>query len=398
MQITMEALEQAFAPIEAVGKGEVEFKVNGTSVTLRRLLPEEEAEAQKFAVNRVDEDSANALEYIERFKLAIISYGVVAVGPLDLRDVQYVETGEKLDTGVAVKVARHIAMRKMLLKWAAPARIAMFRQYVELLNQVEDKAEELVEFAPTNLDAEIERLEERIAKLRERQATEKESLQSDVSKLVRAIHREETQNTDIPPDEDDPETTEAVVEPAPVQAPVQAPPVPGPRQSAIPQAARPVAPAPQPVVQAQPQPQPQARSQPNPADYSAGMESPDSFVDMGDSGSMEDAIAAENMRMLRQRQAAARGQDPQSPPSVLSAAHSMRRPPHMAAREVHGELDGEEIADDLLHTGRTVDGVEAYRMTPPEDMGSPRMRAPGHQGTTVVPKGVNPRFQPPKKP
>ena len=109
---------------------------------------------------------------------------------------------------------------------------------------------------------------------------------------------------------------------------------------------------------------------------------------------MEDAINAENMRMLRQRQAAARGQDISDPPSVLSAAHSMRRPPHMAAREAPGELDGGEVSDELLHTGRTVDGVDAYRMVPPEEM-APRHRM--QQGTPVTPKGVNPRFQPPKK-
>lgn len=392
MQITMEVLEQALAPIEAIGKGEIDFRVNGTSVTLRRLLPEEEAEVQKFAVNQTNDESANALEYIERFKLAIISYGLVAVGPLDLRDVQYVETGERLDTGVAVKVPRHVAMRKMLLKWAAPARIAMFRQYVELLNRVEDQAEEMVEFAPSNLGVEIERLESRLGKLRDRQAAEKESLESDVSKLVKTIHRTETSDVPVPDDSAEPEVVEPVVEPTPVQAPSS----PGHRQSAIPNAARPTASAPQP---AQVHASPPVRPQPNPADYSAGLEVPDSFVDMGDSGSMEDAINAENLRMLRQRQEVARGQDPQSPPSILSAAHSMRRPPHMAAREVHGELDGDELSDELLHTGRTVDGVETYRMAPPERLVAytpDQLKA--RQGTPVVPKGTNPRFTPPKKP
>lgn len=393
MQITMEALEQAFAPIEAVGKGEIDFKVNGTTVTLRRLLPEEEAEVQKFAVNRTDDDSANALEYIERFKLAIISYGLAAVGTLDLRGVQYVETGEALPTGVAVKVPRHVAMRKMLLKWAAPARIAMFRQYVELLNRVEDQAEEMVEFAPSNLDTEIERLEGRIAKLKERQAAEKESLESDVSKLVKTIHRTETTG-EAPDESDESEVRDPVADPVQTQAPVQVqdPVAPGPRQSAIPSAAKPAAQSPQSVpVQSKPS------ARPNPADYAAGMETPDSFIDMGDSGSMEDAINAENLRMLQRRQAAARGQDVQEAPSVLSAAHSMRRPPHLAARAVPGEMDGGDVADELPHTGRTVDGVETYRMAPPEEMASPRQRV---QSTPVgvPPKGVNPRFMPPKKP
>jgi hypothetical protein len=394
MQITMEALEQALAPIEAVGKGEIDFKVNGITVTLRRLLPEEESEAQKFAVNRSDDESSNALEYIQRFKLAILSYALVAIGSLNLRDVQYVETGETLEiegTGgtpkkiVPVKILRHVAMRQMLIKWAAPARIAMFQQYAELLNRVEDLAEEMVELAPSNLGVEIERLEQRLAKLRERQSSEKESLESDVSKLVKTIHQTETSESDS--HLDDAEMDEQEIQ-EPIQAPVQAQsPVanPMPRQSAIPQAARP-------TVQAAPVAQP--RQNPNPADYAAGMETPDSFVDMGDSGSMEDAINAENLRMLHRRQAVARGQDIPDSPSVLSAAHSMRRPPHLAARGVTGELDGGELADELLHTGRTVDGVDTYRMSPPEDVGStiPRMQRP------VTPKGVNPRFTPPKKP
>lgn len=398
MQITMEALEQAFAPIEALGKGEIIFKVNGTSVTLRRLLPEEESEAQKFAVMKSDDENSNALEYIQRFKLAIISYALVAVGPLDLRDVQYVETGEKLDTGIAIKVARHVAMRKMLLKWAAPARIAMFRQYVELLNQVEDRAEEMVEFAPTNLDGEIERLEKRIESLRERQAAEKDSLESDVSKLVKTIHQKEAEEASTQDDSDDPEMDEPVVTPEPVAVapePVKAPVA---RQSSIPQVARPVAPSPQPV-QVPPQPvQPTKPPRPNPSDYAAGMDVPDSFVDFGDSGSMEDAVAAENLRMLHQRQAVARGQDPQGTPSVLSAAHSMRRPPHMAARQPQGELDGGELSDELLYSGRTVDGVDTYRMAPPESLVGYTPEQLSTKGNPVVPKGVNPRFTPPKKP
>ena len=412
MQITLQALELALAPLEEVGKGEISFDVNGTTVTLRRLLPEEESEVQKFAVNKDGDEDHGTLEYIERFKLAIVSYALVAIGPTDLRDTTHIETGEVLANGKAVKLPRHQALRKLLLKWTSPLRIAMFRKYVDLLNRVEAEAEKAIVFDPTDLNTEIERLEERLAKLKVRRDEEKETLQSDVSKMVRAI--DDTEHQVVPSEADEaPEVEEAaeapepeeptqppVVVQTPVQAPVAAPqqPVQPPvqRRSAIPQSvAQPV--QPQQPAQTQ-QPQRQQVQQPNAGHYVAGMDVDDSFVDMSDGATMADAIEAENRRMW-----AARQQAPQQElPSVLSQVHQSRRiPPHLAARQTQSEIEevdapDDEMSDETRFIRRTVDGVEAFQMTPPEEMSTRRAPMPQRQRPAPA-TGLNPHFQPPKK-
>jgi len=399
MQITMEILGQVLAPIEAVGNGEISFKVNGTTVTLRRLSPEEEAEVQRYVVTKDGDENLDTLEYIERVKLAILSYAIVAVGSMDLRDVVYVETGETLEVegkgdtpkkAVPVKVPRHVAMRKMLLKWASPARIAVYRQYVDLLNRVEDQAEDLVEFAPSNLDTEIERLESRLTSLKERKEAEKKTLESDMSRLVKTIQREETGPKDdgLNQVEDDLKDSAPEVHAAATSEPATV--TQGHRQSAIPHAAKPMG-SHHPIHTPAPEP--------DPVDQTPSSDVQDSFVDTGDSASMNDAIKAENLLILQRRNAVDYGQDI---PSVLSAAHSMRRPPHLGAREVTKEITGdsdrgEPPSDELLYTGRTVDGVEAYRMSPIDELTAPHAKAQ-HQDTTSVPRGTNPRFTPPKKP
>jgi hypothetical protein len=393
MQITMEALERAFAPIEEIGQGELEFEVNGTTVTLRRLLPEEESEVQKFATAtmKTDEENAiNAMEYIERFKLGILSYAVVQIGNLDLRNEEYVETGEVLDNGKPVRIPRVQALRKLFLKWSAVIRIAMFRKYSDLITRVGKVAESAFVFDPSDLDAEIERLEERLTKLKETSELNKASLESDIEKIVRdvAIEDERKQKVqaempaepavslDLAPQAPEP----LPVPPTPVSEP-SAPVVPHPmqpRQSVIPQSARP-------QVQ-----RPQHKPPMDQSQYAAGMDSPDSFVDMGDSESMDRAIQVENIRMLQQRQAAARGQELNEPPSVLTQIHSHRAPPHVAAREV-----SDEESEEFKHIRRTVDGVDAVQIAPAEEL-IIRRDPQSQEGTKVVPKGINPRFQSPR--
>lgn len=417
MQLTLHDLAQALAPIEQIGKGEITFDVNGTSITLRRLLPEEENEVQKFAMSKDGAENTIALDYMERFKLGLLSYALVAIGNLDLRDAAYVETGEVLGNGKPVKLPRHLALRQMLALWASPLRLAMFRKYVELLNQVEKQAEAAIEFDEEELDDEIERLESRLSDLKERRETDKESKQSDIDKMTRTIAEGNVNPLEVvgAAPEPEPETPVQAPEP-PVQAPAPTPPpqpvarpqtpvqtaIPAPRRSPIPQAMAPVAPQSAPVqqpVRVQQQPAPQAQPpQDQPQHYVAGMDVPDSFVDMSDSMSMDEAIQAENLRMFQQRQAAMYQQE--STPSVLSQVHQARRmPPHVAARQVEesmGDPDA-DFSDEsrYLPRGRMVDGVEAFQMTPPEEMSV--RRAPMPFPNKATPKSHNPHFQPPKK-
>ena len=403
MQITLEALEQALAPIQEIGQGETTFDISGTAITLRILLPEEEAEVQKYAgqvLNPNGEDNrSNAAEFLERIKIGTLSHCITAIGAQDLHDVEFIETAEKLANGNAVKITRVAALRKLLLKWSNPIRLALFRKYAELVASVERQAESAIKFDPVDIDAEIERLESRVSQLKALKEANAAGLASEMSKMVQSVVSDE----------------EAAVEGAPeeaVQVPQQAPqqahqPQEEPQAAAV-QPRRPISP----VATTTLTPATPPRRDPNapkgrPADmygsiepevrepnarqpapvadqghYVAGMDVPDSFLDPNDS--MDDAIEAENRRLMQHRM---RGQGQgQQPPSLMT---SVRRAPHLDAIAVE-ELE----RDSTEYVGRTHDGVDAYRMTSPEEIVVPRSQP---AAPNVVPPGINPRFNPTRR-
>ena len=418
MSITLEALEQALAPIEEIGKGEITFPVNGVDITLAILLPEVENLVQKFAAEPVagpdGDDETSALDYLERFKVEIISHAIVQVGSQDLRGVEVIETGEELPNKKKVKLPRADALRSLVLKWSRGARTGVFRKYSELIGTVEKQAEKAIEFEPADLDAEIERLENVLERLRaEKKARETpedatldfaaqvklaaeadaESASDRQSGIAEQAIRKSRVGRGVEPTEDEPEAMEdEAPEPEPVPA--------GPRQSIIPQqaappqqqAAPPARPA-TPVKEATP-PVPQ-----EPVDLLAGVR--ESLVDPGDEEGMRDAVEAENARLMAMRQ----GRAPQDG-SVVTPGR--RRPPHAGAAEAAAALaeqapDPEAIlgAQEAQRVGER-DGKEVFRL-PTEELATtaadrtqnpgeapPINTATGRQGTS------NPRFRPPK--
>ena len=174
-QITLAALEKALAPLEELSRGEITFDAGDTEVTMRLLTPEEETEVQKFASSGLtleeaegDEEASggSALEYLERLKLGVLSYAIVAVGDGDFRNVEWVETEETLGNDRKVRVARHVAMRQLVMRWGGSIRLGMYRKYTELVVIMEEKAEKAIKLEPADLDAEIERVEGVLQRLR----------------------------------------------------------------------------------------------------------------------------------------------------------------------------------------------------------------------------------------
>ena len=383
MQITLEALELALAPIRKIAVGEIVFDVNvegqPLSVALRNLSPEEEVEVQKYAnqaiTNDADESTSNAAaDYMERFKVALLSHALVGIGPADLRDVQYVETGETLANGQKVKVPRYQAVRKLMQdqKWGGSVRIAMFGKYNELTVRMEQTAEQSILFEPSDLDTEIERQEKRLVQLKEERERRKkpQAPTTSVSNKVHTVAKIEEQ--------DRAERSEAVTDYLVKQTPTEAPPRrPVTPATALPPAAPPIqVPAPQgapaTLLNAVP-PSPQVAHQNRPMVHSPD----DSFVDTGDQEALEAAVEQENHRLLAMR----RGQAI-PPPSVLGA---MRRPPHLDALEVSQEQEA------FVSVGSLPDGTAVHR-GPTEELTSGDRPAPA--GPPPVRQARNPNFQP----
>lgn len=180
----LNALKQAMAPIMQVGKKEIEFDVEGTRIVLRPLLPVEEVAVQKYAASVLDtvqrseglteEDQmsrAAALDYFDRFRIEVISYSVVEVGGLSLRGVESVETGEFLDNGTPVRMPRFMAMRGIVEQWSRAMITICFAKYGDMVRSIAEEAEKMVEKSQADMEAEIERLEERLSNLKSERET-----------------------------------------------------------------------------------------------------------------------------------------------------------------------------------------------------------------------------------
>jgi len=388
MQIDFKALEQALAPIKEIGQGELTFDAGTTPVTLRILLPVEELEVQRFAgvvFENASEDTTeteqanNAISYLDKFRTATLSYSMIQVGGLDLRDADFVATGEKLDNGADIKVPRHKALKQLIEAWPRAVLVRAFHKYSELLNQVEAKAEKAIVFQPSNYEAEIERLEGRVADLKEAQEKEKADSEEAFSARVKAV-ASQTEGTQPEPAQT-PEPDEPVLDPQQAMSPVH-------RRTG------PISPgaAPPPMVSGieQPTAPPARRKNPPKPDSS--------FINDEDDDAMNAALDAEHARIMARRRAAATGQAPMSEGSALETIHPQtrnRRPPHQAAAQVEDEVGAvRPVAEQMGE----LDGKPVFKM-PTQELSTPASRGAGRAVVNqAVDQQKNPRFRPPNKP
>jgi tRNA(Ile)-lysidine synthase TilS/MesJ len=174
--ISLAHLKQALAPLESFGKNESTFQINGLDITIRPLLPVEETFIQKYASNilkeNTDQDNpeqdnnmtrAAALDYFDRFRVEVLSYSIVQIGDLDLRNEKLVSTGETLENGVEVKVPKNVALRNIILEgWSRNALTLAFESYGSLVESIQSDLEKITKKSTEDLDLEINRLEEKL--------------------------------------------------------------------------------------------------------------------------------------------------------------------------------------------------------------------------------------------
>jgi len=409
-EITFQALEAALAKIDQVGQGEVTFDVGDVPVTLRKMSPEEETAVNDFAnvaYEGIEEgDHQTVLNYLDRFKVAVLSHALVAVGGVDFREVEYVETGEKLNDK-PVKEPRHMAMRKLIrARFSDNLRSGMFRKYHALCAQVDEAADKAIEFEPSDLDSEIERLETRAKQLKQRKSQEEEAAKpSDMSQRMQAVVNMDNQDRGRAPEppipeapptdggpstDEEPPTDEASPDPS-ADEPPPAPQSPEERQPISPQVGAPPVRPPE-TAQTPPEAQPEPSAEEDPAPDPGPSVAPagplDTFIDEGD----EEAIAAANTQLLQHRRAKGRGAAPPAE-SVLTAAHQQglphRKAPHTGIAE----------GDEKIQPAGELGGVPVFR-APAQEVGA-RAEAPEDRRGVVNlqpdQSTRNPRFRAPPK-
>lgn len=294
MAISIQDLERAFAPVIEVATGELEVEVGGTILVLRSLNPEEEnaIQAELFASLNSDEEEetvgqgVKASALLDATRIWTLSRAVVQIGDLDLRKQPFVETGETLGTGVPIKKARHEVISDILSKWSQPILKRLFRKYLQLTEQVESRAEKELKYEPSDLDAEISRLETRLESLKGRKTEIEEGEKSAFEQQLGWVS-----------EQDEAERVETAEDASDLRAGVRA------RQDG-------------PLQEAAPQQQPAAQDELGPGQRDGYYQPPvtpareereavsDSFVSAGDDDAMAEAIQAETLRQLERRKKA----------------------------------------------------------------------------------------------
>lgn len=285
--INLADLKSALSKVAEIGNPERTFTINGIELTLRVLKPYEEIEVQKKAMEALKEGEETnqvvAADYLQRFRVSTLSYAIVAIGELDLRNLKYVETGETLPNGVAVKIPKHEAIEEIVSDWGRDMLSAVFQKFGELTEYVESKVEGTIVYEPEVLENEIERLEARLKELKAKRTSEGAPKNEAFSQSVEVATKEEANQIDIKPESVLAEKGHPITPSAP-------------RQSAIPISEAP------PLEKHIPEPAPTRA--PEPAQY-----------DPRHDEAYQKEVEEENLRLLRERQAQAQ-QAPAKPEQI----------------------------------------------------------------------------------
>ncbi len=201
--LDLNTLKQALAPLSEYGRDEMSFEAGGMTVTIRPLLPVEEVAVQRYAASVLDDIQAQeglsnedqmsraaALDYFDRFRMEIVANSIVQVNNLDLRKIKTLPTGEVLDNGVQVQVPKNLAMREIVQGWSRALITICFQRYGDLVQRIADKADKIAQTTLPDLDAEIDRVETRLVRLKEERETRAKGDPSvttqQITKLVKA--------------------------------------------------------------------------------------------------------------------------------------------------------------------------------------------------------------------
>ena len=346
--LDLNSLKNAFSKIAEIGKGEDTFDLNGTKITIRLLLPSEEVEVQKqssFAYTEEGKESGEnstlaTTKYLETFKLGVLSYAIVRVNDLDLRNVEYIPTGEHLPNGKPVRITKIKAVKDLLLSFSRRAVDTIFQKYTDLSTKTDIESDNALDYTPLDISEEITRLEERLEELKRKQETSQnfgKKTEETVEETPTTIVEEETKS--------EPQTET-------------------PRQRVMPQ---------------QVAPPTESKSIPPMSKEQVLETMQSSFVDKKKEEPFpESALIQEHERLNRLRQA--------------QTQH--RKPPHMQAKKAV-ESVGQNVGQTMSENVGEIDGVPVFRTQPTSEITrTPSVKEQGNISIDSQPNmSNNPRFR-----
>jgi len=169
--VSLNTLRSAAQPILSLAREEIEFSVEEVTVSLRLLRPKEEVDVQRYltrdGADPENMEATDALAYFFEFRVEVLAYAIMQINDTNLRDTPYIETDEVLDNGKPVRVPKHAALRELLSDWPREIITIAFAKYGELSSKAAEKSEKFLVRGPAEIDAEIERLQNRLRSLQQ---------------------------------------------------------------------------------------------------------------------------------------------------------------------------------------------------------------------------------------
>jgi predicted GIY-YIG superfamily endonuclease len=165
-------IESAFDDLIKIGNLEKQVTIGNISLVLKTLTPADEIEIQK-TISNFRNDETLAVEFIDLFRKETLSRAIVEINGKNLRDVKIIETDEKLDNGVSVKITKQDAVFKMLDKLPKGILAHLFNEMTSLTEQSEKQVEGLLQIKEKDNLVEAEILENRANNLRQEESIKK---------------------------------------------------------------------------------------------------------------------------------------------------------------------------------------------------------------------------------
>jgi len=172
--VNLKALEAAVMKVERIRDHEFCFEVDGTKICMMPLRPDQETEVQKYAqvameeVREGDANQAAFADFMDRMRHASLGFSIVQIGDVNLRDLEFVETGDVDEQGNPVSVPKWEAVCELVSReWSRLMLSQVFGKFGEMLDRLELRAQKAVSFDPVDLDEEIERTQRRLGELQD---------------------------------------------------------------------------------------------------------------------------------------------------------------------------------------------------------------------------------------
>jgi hypothetical protein len=160
----LSSLKELLAPLSKVGHASKVVTIEGQNITLRTLTSKEEADVQRVISNLREEDELSTLEFVDIFRRESLSRSIIEINGVSLSD-PFIETGDVLESGVAVKVKREEALGEILGGFSRVVMTTLFQELAALSEKAESTLTKQLEQGTLNLEEEKKNLESRVQTL-----------------------------------------------------------------------------------------------------------------------------------------------------------------------------------------------------------------------------------------